>query len=76
MTNEEYWTTAELREFLRLGSHTKDRTWYRLKPFFAPALVTLPHHKLYAAAKVRALLEGARSRTSPLRRSRVVQAVA
>lgn len=75
---DEYWTKAELRRFLKLEGRGKDRTWYRLRPFFSGAVVQFPaaaHHTLYSVAKVRELLEGARSRTSPLRRSRVLRKV-
>lgn len=71
MTNDEYWTPAELRTFLKLGAESQRRTWYRVRPFFAPALRQMgKHHTLYAAAKVRQLLEGKDDARSPLHKSR------
>lgn len=72
----------ELREYLRLVGPSKARTWARLKPFFAPAVVALPlttrtegGYRLYDEAKVRALLEARRHTNTGLSRSRALRKV-
>ena len=72
----------ELREHLRLGDRRKTRTWHRLRPYFAPALVALPltsntttGYRLYDAAKVRELLDARRHANTGLSRSRALRKV-
>jgi len=73
VTNDEYWTVAQLRAFLRVDGKTKERTWYRHRPLFAPALRQVGHLRYYNVAKVREILENGRlDRRSPVRKSHVL----
>lgn len=70
---------SELRVLLKLDGPSKLRTWTRVKPYFAPALLTLPTgstrgHRLYITAKVRELLVARQSSQSPLSRVRSLRA--
>lgn len=72
----------ELREHLRLHGKSKTRTWHRLRPYFAPAIVALPltsntasGYRLYDAAKVRELLDARRHASTGLARARSLRRV-
>lgn len=72
----------ELRVHLRVDSKRQTRTWHRLRPYFAPAIVALPltsntqsGYRLYDTAKVRELLEARRHSHTGLARSRVLRKV-
>ncbi|MHB1297328.1 MAG: hypothetical protein ACYC0B_02265 [Gemmatimonadaceae bacterium] len=74
MTNDEYWTVRQLREFLKIDGPTKESTWYRHRPLFAPALRQVGHLRYYNVAKVREILENGRlDRRSPVRKSLVLR---
>jgi hypothetical protein len=74
--SDEYWTVAELRAFLKVEGPRKYKTWWRLKPFFAPAMVVLPpNYRLYKVSKVHALLDGRFSRHSPLAKKRTLMQI-
>lgn len=80
MTPGEFLDETELRTMLRLEDASKRRTWFRLRPLFAPALVVLPTgsrrgHRLYAAGKVRELLDARRQTTSGLSRATTLRRV-
>ncbi len=74
---------AELREHLRLGAKEKTRTWQRLRPFFAPAMIAIPlvnggsqrGLRLYDAAKVQELLDARRHTNTGLSKSRALKRV-
>lgn len=69
-------TPEQLRAYLKLGSASQERTWYRVKPFFAPALHDFDgHHPVYVLEKVRAILAGKSDARSPLSRSRHLRKV-
>lgn len=75
----EFLDEAELRALLKLDGASKLRTWSRVRPYFAPALLTLPTgstrgHRLYVAVKVRELLAARQASLSPLARTRALRA--
>ncbi|MBX3173240.1 MAG: hypothetical protein KF709_02455 [Gemmatimonadaceae bacterium] len=70
----------ELREKLKLAGASKRAAWYRVRPFFASAVVTVPNgtvrgHRLYDATRVEELLEARSNRNSPLSRVRALKKV-
>jgi hypothetical protein len=76
----DFLSESELRAYLKLESARKRSTWFRVRPFFAPALVTLPTgssrgHRLYETAKVRALLAGRLEARTPLARVKSLRKV-
>lgn len=81
MTLQDLMDETELRKALRLEGPGKRSTWFRVRPFFAPAVVSVPTgsgrrgHRLYDGAKVRELLESRKEVKSGLSRARSLRKV-
>lgn len=81
MSTEDFLDESQLRAVLKLDAAAKQRTWRRIRPYFAPALLTLPTgfgakgHRLYDVAKVRELLAARRETNTPLSRARSLRRI-